>query len=137
MPFNQELHRILVVDDDEDDLFLLSNYFEDIPNIKVHSIQNSLNVHAFLESLSPGELPEVIILDLNMPFKSGFEILQELKSDPRYVKIPVVVFTTSSTIEDKATAARLQAEHFLTKAYQFSAMKSSLDSILRNYSIAV
>jgi len=59
--------------------------------------------------------PDLILLDLNLPKKSGLEVLAEIKSDTRLVHIPVVVFTTSSSPLDISRAYGLHASCYVTK----------------------
>lgn len=60
--------------------------------------------------------PDVIILDLMLPGKSGFEILEEVKSDPGLQDTPVIVFSNRDSQEDRAMAAQLGAAAFYVKA---------------------
>ncbi len=60
--------------------------------------------------------PDVIVLDLMLPHKNGFEVLAQLKADPKLAPIPVIVFSNKSSAEDKAEAAKLGAADFLVKA---------------------
>ncbi len=64
--------------------------------------------------------PGLIILDLNLPRKSGQEVLQELKSDPELKSIPVVVLTTSKCEEDVARSYGLHANCYITKPVDFA-----------------
>jgi len=66
--------------------------------------------------IAKGERPDVIILDLLLPGMSGFEILDQLKSDNRTKEIPVIVLSNLSQSEDIAKAKRLCAVKFLVKA---------------------
>lgn len=64
--------------------------------------------------------PGLILLDLKMPLKDGFQVLTELKSDPRYKSIPVVVLTTSVNSDDAKRALDLGANDFIVKPVKFS-----------------
>ena len=59
--------------------------------------------------------PDLILLDLNLPRKSGREVLEEIKSDDRLKHIPIVVLTTSQAEQDILASYRLQANAFVTK----------------------
>jgi two-component system, chemotaxis family, response regulator Rcp1 len=59
--------------------------------------------------------PKLVLLDLNLPRKDGREVLEELKSDPRLCRIPVIVLTTSAAQTDIMRAYELQANCFITK----------------------
>ena len=94
---------ILLVDDDPDDLFFLTEALQDIDD--EHTYVEAYDGEAALEILKgmnkKGERPALIILDINMPILSGRELLTILKSHPVYNTIPVVVFTTSSNPFDR------------------------------------
>lgn len=63
--------------------------------------------------------PDLILLDLNLPRKTGHEVLAEVKSDPHLRSIPVVVLTTSAAAEDVALSYDLHANVFVTKPVDF------------------
>jgi chemotaxis family two-component system response regulator Rcp1 len=63
--------------------------------------------------------PDLILLDLNLPRKSGHEVLAEVKADPALRKIPVVVLTTSGAAEDVVRSYDLHANVFVTKPVDF------------------
>jgi CheY-like chemotaxis protein len=63
--------------------------------------------------------PDLILLDLNLPGRSGHEVLAEVKADPALRKIPVVVLTTSGAAEDIARSYDLHANVFVTKPVDF------------------
>jgi two-component system, chemotaxis family, response regulator Rcp1 len=65
------------------------------------------------------ERPDLILLDLNLPGKTGHEVLAEVKADPSLRKIPVVVLTTSGAMEDVARSYDLHANVFVTKPVDF------------------
>jgi two-component system response regulator len=60
--------------------------------------------------------PNVVFLDLNLPCKSGAEVLAEMKADPALAAIPVAILTGSDYAEDYALCARLGADDYLQKA---------------------
>lgn len=61
--------------------------------------------------------PDVVILDLMLPNKNGFEILKELKNDPDLAAIPVLVLTAKGQNQDRTTAEQLGADAFITKPF--------------------
>lgn len=68
-----------------------------------------------LRCLREGPLPDLILLDLNLPRKSGREVLQEIKSTESLQRIPVVVLTSSEAEDDLADVYRLHANCYLAK----------------------
>jgi len=63
--------------------------------------------------------PDIIMLDLNMPKKDGREVLLELKQDPQFRSIPVVILTTSADEADVLNSYELQASCYVTKPVDF------------------
>jgi CheY-like chemotaxis protein len=63
--------------------------------------------------------PDLILLDLNLPRKSGHEVLAEVKADPLLRAIPIVVLTTSNTAEDVTRCYQLHANVYVTKPVDF------------------
>jgi CheY-like chemotaxis protein len=59
--------------------------------------------------------PDLILLDLNLPGKSGFEVLREIKADPELKRIPVVVLTASEAEEDIVKSYDLHANCYIAK----------------------
>lgn len=63
------------------------------------------------------ELPNAILLDVMLPRKSGFEVLQELRGDPHCASIPVVVLTARAQPHDRRTARQAGANAYMTKPF--------------------
>ncbi|MEV6520387.1 response regulator [Longispora sp. NPDC051575] len=63
--------------------------------------------------------PDLVLLDLNLPFYSGREVLTDIKSDPDLVTIPVVVLTTSRAEDDVLAAYRAHANAYVNKPVNF------------------
>lgn len=61
--------------------------------------------------------PDVVILDLMLPNRNGFEILKELKNDPDLLATPVLVLTAKGQNQDRTTAEQLGADAFITKPF--------------------
>jgi len=73
--------------------------------------------------------PDLILLDLNLPRKSGHEVLAEVKADPALRKIPIVVLTTSGAAEDVVRSYDLHANVFVTKPVDFDHFTSVIKQI--------
>ena len=106
--------NIFMVDDDLEDILFVKTAFIDINmDVKFDYLVNSENVVGYLAS--KGKKPDLILLDLNMPVKDGKTILQELKANPKLQTIPVVIFTTSHSEEERKEYLRLHAAAYVTK----------------------
>jgi CheY-like chemotaxis protein len=105
---------IILVDDDSDDLFLLGQVIlAQYPSCQLITCSNGQEFIHFMER-SP-ILPDLVLLDINMPIMDGFEALALLRQKSRYESTPVVMFTTSNQVSDRQQAAELKAVDFITK----------------------
>lgn len=116
--------RIIIADDDNDDIQLTKDCFNEnklaIDVIDVGDGQILLDqLKEMIIASKLKHLPQLILLDINMPRKSGFEVLQELKQDENLRKIPVVVFSTSHATKDVERAYELGASCFVSKPNSF------------------
>ena len=91
------MKRILLADDDVDDRMLFEEVFHDLPRneYKLITAGNGEEVINLLDETSnDSQLPDLVILDQNMPLKSGKDTLIYLKQTPRYQDIPVIIYST-------------------------------------------
>ena len=111
----------LYADDDIDDHTLLRDIInENLPGFDVKTFFNGMEILQFLEQLAPGErFPCCIILDINMPVWSGVQTLQVLKAHEKFNRIPVVIFTTSSSQRDIDLSMLIGATAFITKPFSY------------------
>lgn len=113
MTFHQVI-SVLIIDDDEDDRFFMERAFKaDSPYTQLYLAAGGQQALELLESTQL--LPDVVLLDLNMPGLSGFEVLKWLKQSTHYQSIPVVILTTSDTSADQEKSRQLGATEFITK----------------------
>jgi len=113
--------EILLVEDNPGDVRLAKEALEDSP------VRNHVSVAAdgevalrFLrreKEFANAPRPDLILLDLKLPKKDGFEVLAEIKADRKLRAIPVVVLTTSDAPEDVHKAYDLQANAYVTKPH--------------------
>ena len=124
---------VLMADDDDDDCTLAKDAFRKSgARGVIHCIENGMELMDYLSRIDP--VPDLILLDLNMPIKDGRLVLKEIKSTPAFQHIPVVVFTTSRETKDMAYSSEMGAQSFITKPNTFgewvSIMKSLADQWL-------
>lgn len=114
---------IWVVDDDVDDIFLIEQGFKECQfSVRTFSPTNVNEVIPALEKTYNYDLPQVILLDINMPKVSGKELLGWIRADVRFRHIPVVMFTTSTSRTDRIECMQLGANCFLTKPTSYQSM---------------
>jgi CheY-like chemotaxis protein len=105
---------VLIIDDDEDDRFFMEQAFKtDSPATQLYLAPGGQQALDLLGSAHP--LPDVVILDLNMPGLNGFEVLERLKQSAQHRHIPVVILTTSDSSDDQERCRQLGATEFITK----------------------
>jgi CheY-like chemotaxis protein len=100
LPFN---HTILCVDDDEDDMMILHESFSALgTKYQIDDAFDGLDaLNKLMRYKERGELPCLIVLDINMPKLDGKQTVIAIQSDPDLVNIPIVIFTTSSSKMDQ------------------------------------
>lgn len=122
------IKHLIVADDDEDDQMLLKEAIEDYSNeIQITAIPDGREL---MNRLSQEEKPQLILLDLNMPYKNGTECLKEIKSNPKWQHIPVVILSTSRNTRDIEICFNYGANLFFTKPCSFYSLKTLIHSIL-------
>jgi len=104
--------RILVVDDNQDNIDLI----QDILSTLEYDILSAMEGQSAI-ALAREHRPDLVVLDVNMPGMSGFEVVEHLKQDEVTQSIPVIMLTALSDIENRVHAMTLGAEDYLTKPF--------------------
>ncbi|MVN86353.1 response regulator [Deinococcus sp. HMF7620] len=120
---------MLLVDDNPADLLLAQEVFEEhADQLMVTTCRSGAEA---LEQLRGGDpLPDAVILDVNMPGMSGFEVLHTIKEDRRLRTLPVVMLSTSSQPDDIERAYTLHASSYLVKSHSFQAFLEQVDAFV-------
>lgn len=122
------VHFLIAEDDAEDRMLLAEAFSENRLSNLVHFVENGVDLMEYLQrknkysDMRTYPRPGIIILDLNMPKMDGREALKELKNNPDFKEIPVVVLTTSKTEEDVIRSYGLGVNSFITKPVSFDAL---------------
>jgi CheY-like chemotaxis protein len=131
---------VLMADDDEDDTFLVRRAFAESGNpIEFRSVPNGEELLDYLfrrgkykdPCLFPD--PNLVLLDLNMPGKGGYEALAEIKADPTAENIPIVVYTTSNNETDIRRCYELGANSYVVKPDSFHALVDVLNTTAKHW----
>lgn len=130
--------EVLAAEDDAGEACLLEEAFRlNARHSRLHVVRDGVELMTFLRRegrFSSAPRPDVILLDLNMPRKSGFEALGELKSDDNLKSIPVIVFSTSTAKEDVARCYAMHANGYLAKPPNLHELVDIADAIDRFWS---
>ena len=80
-------------------------------------VTSALDGNSALEQLNSGSLPNVVILDIMLPHRNGFDILRQLRASPRTRGLPVIILTAKGQEKDRKTAEEIGADAFVTKPF--------------------
>jgi len=135
---DQALSVLLVEDDPGDVLIAREALAAGRLSTDLHVVNDGDEALSYLRQLdgyADATRPDLILLDLNLPKKSGHEVLAEVKQDPQLRRIPVVVLTTSQAQEDVAKSYDLHASVHVSKPVdfdQFTAVVRQIDDFFGN-----
>jgi two-component system response regulator len=111
---------IITEDDNEDAEFLQQALRERSFDGEIQRMTDGVQLMTRLSEMKISDtLPEMIILDLNMPFKNGLEVLADMNTDDRLKQIPVTVVTASLRKEDEDTCDSLGCELYMRKPVRY------------------
>ncbi len=127
-----EIDVLLVEDDSVDVLGFRRVFGESSDPVNLHVVNQGMEALKFLESCQREDLPDLIILDLNMPVMGGLEFLGTIKSQSEHKRIPVVVMTTSREKEDIEKSYELGASGYMVKPLEHDQFAEKVNH-LRNY----
>lgn len=103
---------VLVIEDEQNIIaavsFILSR---DGWEVKTHA-----NGHDAIDAVR-ARTPDIVILDVMLPGKSGFDILREIRSDPQFAKLPVLMLSARGQSKDLAMAEQAGADKYMTKPF--------------------
>lgn len=116
---DEALKKVLLVEDDEFLAALLKNRLQK-ENFEVILAKNGEEALKSLETI----VPDLILLDIILPGKSGFEVLEEMHADPKFPKVPVLIISNLGQESDIAKGRELGALGYFVKA------RTSIDEVI-------
>lgn len=115
--------NVLLVEDNPGDVRLTQEAFKEAKmSIHLDVTMDGAEAIKFLKKEAPYEdtvIPDLILLDLNLPKKDGREVLKEIKTDDKLKRIPVVVLTTSNAEQDIMKSYNLHVNCYINKPVDF------------------
>ena len=121
-----ERSTILLVDDDPISLELLAGILGD-----AHHCPRAESGEEALAKLAGEELPDLVLLDLNLPDMNGFELCRRIKGDDRLSSIPIIFITATGSAENEVRGLNLGAVDFLTKPFSAAVVQARVKTHLR------
>lgn len=123
---------VLLVDDNPADLDLIREAFDREQGISVSAVPDGVEAIGFLRrqrQYADAPIPDLVMLDLNLPKKDGRAVLTEIKSDPQLRRVPIVVFSTSEAQFDVGRSYELGANSYVRKPGNLPDFSATVRSI--------
>jgi len=129
-PFRRELARqgrpsVVVIEDNPADVFLIQEALRaqklELELEIIEDGETAIDLIARLDEDDDQPCPRLMLLDINLPRKDGFEVLARLRNSKRCADIPVIVMTSSATQSDRARSAELGANAYFQKPAGYAA----------------
>jgi DNA-binding response OmpR family regulator len=125
--------EILLVEDNKEDIGLITEFFGDVKvRTNLHIVEDGDEAVRFLygkDQFLGSPIPDIIILDWNLPKKDGSEVLKGIKENCNLKSIPVIILTTSSAEKDMIRAYDLHANAYIVKPLDFDEFMTVIGSI--------
>lgn len=132
MTLNINPIHILLAEDDPGDVFLIQEAFKEAKIVnQITVVTNGMEVLDCLNKSYPFQnhmKPDLILLDINMPKKNGFEVLKEIKNNPEFKDIPVLILTASKSEKDIINSYNLMAHGYLLKPLEINQLLIEIKS---------
>lgn len=119
--------HILLADDDNDDI----DFFQSAAKESCHDVQVSVanNGLKLLELLENEPMPDIVVLDLNMPLMNGYECMRIIRKNKKYNHVPIMILSTSSAKEDIDLALLSGANYYVVKPESYNALTTLINDL--------
>lgn len=126
---NAQVRTLVIADDDRDDQALLKEAIGELSrDISIHSVYDGVQLLRYLRACAV--LPDLILLDMNMPNMNGLECMAEIRADKKLSRLPVVFLSTSSDPADILKGYDCGANLFFSKPNSFAGIRHLMQSLL-------
>ena len=119
--------RVLVVEDEQDIAGLIKHALEREGAMEV---ETAVSGDTALKAVNE-DLPDLIVLDLNLPVLSGVEVCRILRGRPETAKVPIIMLTARSTESDRITGLDVGADDYITKPFSLRELAARVRAVLR------
>ncbi|HEX7004661.1 MAG TPA: response regulator [Trueperaceae bacterium] len=136
MVIREKAPLILLVEDNEDDVLLTVRALRSLNLLnRVEAVRDGVEAIEFMRcegrhaSRSPDDMPQLVLLDVNLPRMNGIEVLRRMKSDERTSSIPVIMLTTSGQEVDMRAAYESGANSYIRKPVESEAFQEAINNL--------
>ena len=119
--------KIMVVDDEPDQVYTIKQFFEFSGKYEVIGANSGMEC---VELLKNKKIPDLILLDIMMPEKSGWDVFAQLKEKTEWREIPII-FLTALTDEYSKGFGSISADDYIEKPYDLEELKKRIEKILK------
>ncbi len=125
-----DIRRIVIAEDDDDDFYFLNSAILSLSNsVEILRTKNAIMLSSLMEA---SVNPDLLILDINMPLKSGVTYLRQLKENPRYISVRVVMYSTSSNQSEIKACYESGALFYIIKANNHNLIVHQFKTLFNN-----
>jgi two-component system, response regulator len=124
--------RVLFAEDNPDHAFLVQRVLE--PLCELHHASDGEEALEKLRAWE-GDLPRMVMVDVNLPRLSGLEVLERIRADSRFRAVPLIVFSTSRLTQELARAYKSGANSFVVKPPRFQDFREVLLKVLEYWTL--
>ncbi len=118
-------HRILIVEDNPDNRILVTDLLESMGYTVLHAVDGEQGVQ-----IAHSEKPDVILMDLSLPVKDGWDATREIKAVPALNAIPVIALTAHAMTGDREKALAAGCDDYVTKPIDMAALVTKIKAYL-------
>ena len=123
---DENAYKLLIVEDNIELLMLLHQLLS-----SKYKVQTATNGKEAMDIIQTEEL-DIIISDLMMPIMDGMELTRQVKADPNYQHLPIILLTAKNQEETRTKALKAGADSFVTKPFKVSDLELSIDNLIEN-----
>ena len=120
------MRKLLYIEDNEDNLYMLTLWFDVLGGYEIVSAPDG----AAGIAMAAAELPDLILMDLNLPEIDGWEATRRLKADPATRDIPIIALTAHAMAGDRERAIATGCDDFETKPVEFDRLLAKIERVL-------
>lgn len=120
------IHKVLVVDDSKTELVFLTEMLQK----NGFSVKTAENADAAMSRLAE-EQPDLILMDIVMPGKNGFQLTRQIARDPRYEAVPIIMCTSKDQDTDRVWGMRQGARGYIVKPVQAEELMEQINALAR------
>lgn len=120
------MHKILVVDDEKGIREIVKRVLTS-KNFKVFTSPNGKDALETLREISP----DLVILDVNMPLMNGYQVCREIRKDPLYKKLPVIILTVNDGVKDQLKGYESGSDEYMPKPFSPIELVQRINKLLK------